>query len=155
MEPNGRPGAARRGRGDTSRGRGKGAFGTTSGGPSFGGNPFGGGPSSKTTSGRGGRGGRGGVRGGRGGYRHGSPAPSGEGESDVSGDESAVTRFTDSAGSSNGEGPRDKNAAKSVRAERFSDKAPTMALFERVCWCRVQSMSETNVDPDTDEKRSC
>ena len=31
----------------------------------------------------------------------------------------------------------------------------TMALFERVCWYRVQSMSETNVDPDTDGKRSC
>ncbi|PWW78170.1 hypothetical protein C7212DRAFT_363099 [Tuber magnatum] len=158
MESNGRPGAARRGGGEvSSRGRGRGAFGTTSGGPSFGGNPFGGGPSSRPTSGRGGRGRRGGLRGGRGGYRQGSPAPSGGEESDVSGDEGAVTQFTDSAGSSNGENSRDKNAAKSVRAERFSDKAPTMALFERMKKDRVRERRDaiangTIDDPDVPKR---
>ncbi|KAG0637528.1 hypothetical protein HOY80DRAFT_1083561 [Tuber brumale] len=158
MEPNGRPGTARRGRGDVnSRGRGKGAFGAASDGPPLGGNPFGGGPSSKPASGRGGRGGRGGVRGGRGGYQRGSPAPSGGDESDVSGDEGAVTPFTDSAESFNGENPRDKNAAKSARAERFSDKAPTMALFERMKKDRVRERRDaiangTIDDPDVPKR---
>ncbi|KAG0129764.1 hypothetical protein HOY82DRAFT_610192 [Tuber indicum] len=157
MEPNGRPGTARRGRGDvSSRGRGKGAFGAASGGPPLGGNPFGG-PSSKPNSGRGGRGSRGGVRGGRGGYQRGSPAPSGGDESDVSGDEGAVAQFADSAGSFNGENPRDKDAAKSARAERFSDKAPTMALFERMKKDRVRERRDaiangTIDDPDVPKR---
>ncbi|RPB05722.1 hypothetical protein L873DRAFT_1662166 [Choiromyces venosus 120613-1] len=152
MESNGRPVTARRGRGDgSSRGRGRGAFGATSG------RPFGGGPANKPTSGRGGRGSRGGFRGGRGGHPQGSPTPSGGEESDVSGDESAVIGFTDNSGFGNGENSRDKSAAKSVRAERFSDKAPTMVLFEKMKKDRVKERRDaiangTIDDPDVPKK---